>query len=130
MHRHLIYTTLLTCVDRQHLIRRNARASLSYLEESLQPPHLKDALSNQNSQLENRPPLDSSICALCSISVCPFPHDYVRLLILDLRKKLGELPNCIFVSCCEERRTGLADLLLRVDRTVHLILERRQCHAH
>lgn len=52
-------------------------ASLSYLEEPLQPPHLEDTLSYQNSQLEDRPPFDPCICALRSIPMCPFPHHYV-----------------------------------------------------
>jgi len=58
-----------------------------YLEESLQPPDLEDAFADQNSHLENAPPLDSGICAFCGISVGSFTDNDVGLLVLDLGKE-------------------------------------------
>ena len=49
----------------------------TYLKESLQPPDLEYALSNQYTQLEDAPPLDPSIRALCRIAVSSFANHNV-----------------------------------------------------
>lgn len=56
----------------------------TYLKESLQPPDLKYALPNQNSQLKYAPPLDPTICAFGRIAVGAFADDDVGLFIFDL----------------------------------------------
>jgi hypothetical protein len=56
----------------------------NHLEEPLQPPHLEDALSDQNTELEYRPPLDSCIGALGGVSMGALPDDNVCLLVFDL----------------------------------------------
>lgn len=55
-----------------------------HLEESLEPPDLEYTLSNQYTELEYRPPLDSCVCAFGSISVGSLSHDNVGLFVLDL----------------------------------------------
>lgn len=82
---------LAPCVAGRSLMRQNSPplySCLSYnsfdLEESLQPPNLEYCLSNQNTQLEHRPPLDSIVGALGCISMCPFSYHDVCLLVLDL----------------------------------------------
>lgn len=57
---------------------------LTNLEESLEPPHLENALSDQHSQLEDTPPLHTGVGALGRVPVNPLSHDNVRLLILNL----------------------------------------------
>ena len=66
----------------------------TYLEEPLQPPHLEEAHASQDNQLEDAPPLHTRICALRCVSVGPFAHDDVALLVLDLGNQLGQLSHC------------------------------------
>jgi hypothetical protein len=66
---------------------------LAYLEESFQPPDLEDTFSNQDNHLEDAPPLDSAVCALCSVSVGSFADNDVRLFVFDLGEEFGELSN-------------------------------------
>lgn len=63
------------------------------LEETLQPPHLENALSNDNSQLEDAPPFDTAVCAFGSVPVHSFTNNNVSLLILYLRDSIGKLAN-------------------------------------
>jgi hypothetical protein len=60
------------------------------LEESLQPPHLEDALANKDRKLEDTPPLDPSVGTLGSVSVDSFSHHDVGLLVAHLGQGLGE----------------------------------------
>lgn len=96
------YTTLLT-YDRSHVSPFHsppfstlyaARSGDTYFKKPLQPPDLKDALPNQDSQLKYTPPFDPSIRAFSSIAVGAFTDNDVRLFILDLIQELGELFNC------------------------------------
>jgi hypothetical protein len=50
---------------------------LAYLEESFQPPDLKDTLADQDNHLEDTPPLDSGVRAFCCIAMCSFSEDNV-----------------------------------------------------
>jgi hypothetical protein len=73
------YTTRLTCAVNQ-LPAQDSKALgtvLAYLEESFQPPDLEDAFSDQDSYLENTPPLDSAVCTFCGVSVRSFSDDDV-----------------------------------------------------
>jgi len=82
------YTTRLTYGVTQ-LPAQNPKAVgtvLAYLEESFQPPDLKDTLADQDSHLEYTPPLHSCVCALGGIAVGSFADYNVRLFILDLSK--------------------------------------------
>jgi hypothetical protein len=65
-----------------------------HLEETLQPPNLKDSLSYQHTQLEYRPPLDPRVCAFCCVSVRAFSDDDVGLFVFDLVEEFGELADC------------------------------------
>lgn len=56
----------------------------TYLEEPLQPPHLKSAVRAEDEDLEDAPPLDAGVGALGGVPVCPLTDDNVALLILDL----------------------------------------------
>jgi hypothetical protein len=64
---------------------------LAYLEESLQPPDLKDAFADQDSHLEDAPPLYSSIRALGCISMGSFSDHDVGLFVFDLSEEFGQL---------------------------------------
>jgi hypothetical protein len=71
------YTTRLTYAVNQ-LPAQDSKALgtvLAYLEESFQPPYLEDTLSDQDSHLENTPPLDSAVCAFCCVTMRSFPND-------------------------------------------------------
>ena len=65
-----------------------------HLKKPLQPPHLKHALPQQHSDLENTPPLDPSIRALSRIAVRTFTDDDVGLFVFDLGEEGGELFYC------------------------------------
>jgi hypothetical protein len=65
----------------------------TYLEESLEPPHLEHTLTNDNRQLEHAPPFHSAVGALGRIPVYPLAHYNVRLFVLDLCQRLGEFAN-------------------------------------
>lgn len=81
---------------------------MTNLEESLEPPHLENTLSDQHSQLEDTPPLHTGVGALGRVPVNPLSHDNVRLLILNLCQGLGQLADCdeesIAVSSYGRRR--------------------------
>ena len=64
------------------------------LEETLQPPDLEGALSDEDPHLEDAPPLDAGVRALGSVTVRALADDNVALLILDLGEKLVELFYC------------------------------------
>lgn len=63
------------------------------LEESLQPPDLKAAIANQDKHLENTPPLDPPIRTFSRVSMRPFSHNDIALLILDLVDQFGHCTN-------------------------------------
>lgn len=62
---------------------------LAYLEESLQPPDLEDAFTDQDSHLEHTPPLHSGVCAFRGVSVGSLSENNVRLFVFDLGKEFG-----------------------------------------
>lgn len=64
---------------------------MTYLEKPLQPPHLEDALPDQDAQLEDTPPLHAPIGGLGRIAVRALAHDNVRLFVLDLVEEVREL---------------------------------------
>jgi hypothetical protein len=64
---------------------------LAYLEEPLQPPDLKDAFANQDSHLEDTPPLYSSVRALGCVSMGSFPDHDIGLFVFDLGEELRQL---------------------------------------
>jgi hypothetical protein len=64
---------------------------LAYLEESLQPPDLKDAFADQDSHLEDTPPLHSSIRTFGCVSMSSFSDHDVRLFVFHLGKEFGQL---------------------------------------
>ena len=66
-----------------------------YLEEPLQPPNLKDPLTNQNAQLEDTPPLDPRIRALRRVSVRPLSDHDIPLFVLDLVEQLIHRPHLL-----------------------------------
>lgn len=66
-------------------------AGILDLEEALKPPDLEDALGNHDAHLENAPPLDTSVGALCGVAVGALTHDDVALLVLDLGEEFGQL---------------------------------------
>jgi hypothetical protein len=80
-------------------LRSVASEGCTNLEESLDPPNLKNALGDQDHDLEKAPPLDSSISALGGISVCPFSDDDVALLVLDLCDQFRKNSNWEFINC-------------------------------
>jgi hypothetical protein len=57
---------------------------LAYLKEAFEPPNLEEALANEHHELEDAPPLDARVGALCSIPVYSFADNDVALLVLDL----------------------------------------------
>jgi hypothetical protein len=65
----------------------------THLKESLQPPHLEEALPREHQELEDAPPLDARVCALCRVPVGPLADDDVALLVLDLRDELRHLAD-------------------------------------
>lgn len=67
---------------------------LTYLEESLQPPDLEYTLAQQHSQLENTPPLDTSIGGFGRVSMGALTDDDVGLFIFHLVQKFGEFLDC------------------------------------
>ena len=66
---------------------------LAYLEESFQPPYLEDTFANQYSHLEDAPPFDSAICALCRVSVGSLAHYDIGLFVFNLCEEFGQLSN-------------------------------------
>ena len=77
----LIYTTRFTCNRSVGVITRKRSI---HLKESLQPPHLEDTLSDQNTELEYGPPFYSCVGTFCCVSVRALAYDNVRLLVFDL----------------------------------------------
>ncbi len=67
----------------------------THLKEPLQPPDLEYPLPNQHPQLKDTPPLHSCIRALRRIPMRAFSDHYVRLLVFDLRKEVGEGFHCV-----------------------------------
>ena len=61
-----------------------------YLEESLQPPHLENALADKECKLEDAPPFHTRVCAFGCVSVDSFSYDNVGLLIADLSQGIGK----------------------------------------
>ena len=57
---------------------------MAYLEEPLEPPDLKDTLTNQNDELKDAPPLDARVGALSSIPMHSLADNDVALFVLDL----------------------------------------------
>lgn len=68
----------------------NDGVSLTNLEESLQPPHLEDTLSDKHGKLKDTPPLHSRVGALRCVPVYPLSNHNVRLFILNLSQSLRE----------------------------------------
>lgn len=60
------------------------------LEEATEPPDLEESLTNDDADDEHVPPLDTGVGAFGGIAVGAFADDDVRLLVLDLGKKIGE----------------------------------------
>ena len=60
------------------------------LEETLEPPDLKDALAKQDAKLEDAPPLDTSICRLGCVAVGALADNDVGLFVFDLVEEVGE----------------------------------------
>lgn len=71
---------------------------MSYLKEALQPPDLEDPLSEKHADLEETPPLDTSVGALGSVSVSSLADNDVALLVLDLSHELGHLSYYSHIS--------------------------------
>jgi hypothetical protein len=86
-------TTRLTCVFIISILSASQSKKPTYLEESLEPPHLEYTLANNHHKLEHTPPLHAAIGALSGIAVYSLTHNNVRLLILDLRQSLGKFAN-------------------------------------
>lgn len=59
-------------------------ASFAYLEETLQPPDLKDALAEKDADLEDAPPFDAAVGAFGCVAVHSFAEDDVGLFVFDL----------------------------------------------
>lgn len=94
----------------------------TYLEEALQPPNLEHALSDQNAELEDTPPLDPRIGALGCVSVRPLPNNNVALLVLNLGYEFGHLAHCEDVSALHHplstRESSWLALTLPLQRVV------------
>lgn len=58
------------------------------LEEATEPPDLEEGLTNNNTDDEEVPPLDSGVCALGGVAVGALTDDNVLLLVLDLVEEL------------------------------------------
>lgn len=100
-------------------------AGILDLEEALEPPNLEDALANDDSHLEDAPPLDAGVGALGGIAVRALADDDVALLVLDLGEEFGEELDCGYE--CQSRVTradcwlvALTLLLKRVLRCLAL----------
>lgn len=92
------HTTRLTylCAQVNQLPAQDPKALgtvLAYLEEALQPPDLEDALAGQDDHLEDAPPLDAAVGALCGVAVRSFAYDDVGLFVFDLGEEFGELSD-------------------------------------
>jgi hypothetical protein len=59
---------------------------------------LEDSLAQEYTNLEETPPLDTSIGALSCVTVGSLANDNVALLILDLGHEFGHLADCAWVS--------------------------------
>lgn len=65
----------------------------THLEESLQPPDLENTLSDNHGQLEDTPPLNPRIGALCRVPVHAFTNHDIRLFVFDLGEGFRETTN-------------------------------------
>lgn len=63
---------------------------VAYLKEAFQPPDLEDTLANQDHHLEDAPPLDSGVGALCGVSVVSFAEDDIGLFVFNLGEEFGK----------------------------------------
>ena len=68
-------------------------------EEASDPPHLEDALANEQGHLEDAPPLDARVCRFGGVAVGALADNNVRLLVLDLCDELGERAYCMSSAC-------------------------------
>lgn len=89
------------CRTTRLLVLRPCHFALYYplhLEEPPQPPDLEDGLADDNAEDEDVPPLDTAVCALCSVAVGALADDDVGLLVLDLGQEFGEFLDCLVPS--------------------------------
>ena len=82
-------------------------AGILDLEEAFEPPDQEDALSHQDAQLEDAPPLDPCVGALGRVAVRPFAHDHVRLFVFDLGEEFDQFPDCS--SMCGQQMSSQFD---------------------
>jgi hypothetical protein len=94
-----VYTTLFTYAGVSENCTWLQRLGAD-LEESFEPPNLEDTLSYQHTQLEDGPPFDSGVGALCGISMCSFSDNNVSLFVLDLRQGFGQSSNYTTSATC------------------------------
>lgn len=71
---------------------------MTYLKEAFEPPDLEHALTNEDNELEDAPPLDAGVGALSRVPVCSLTNDNVALFILYLRDEFRHLANCRGIS--------------------------------
>lgn len=96
---------------------------MTNLKETLQPPNLEDTLSDDNSQLEDAPPLHTAIGALGGVTVHSLAHNNVSLFIPHLGDSLRKLANYInersvysfsqitAQKCCEATGTSVSSAI-------------------
>jgi len=88
---------------------------MTYLEESLRPPHTKHCIARQYPNLEDTPPLNPRIRALRCIPMCALPNDDISLLILDLVQQLAQLLDLLLKRVCVAFRLGDVDNAVHVE---------------
>ena len=81
-------------------------AGILDLEEALEPPDLEDALADDDTHLEDAPPLDTGVGALGGVAVGAFADDDVALLVLDLGEEFGEELDCWWRAMLATRVMG------------------------
>ena len=70
--------------------KRTSLHERSDLEESLEVVDLEDGVSDDDTDLEDGPPLDTVVGGLGGVSVGSLPDDDVALLVLDLADQVGQ----------------------------------------
>lgn len=63
-------------------------------EEALNPPDLEDTLADEETQLENAPPLYARVCGFCRVAVGALADNDIGLLVFYLGDELGKGADC------------------------------------
>jgi len=89
---------------------------IAYLEKPLDPPYLENTLAQKDQNLEDAPPLDSSVGALSGITMGPLADNNIALLVFDLRCHLRKKADLFLERVLRRLRLGHIDNTMDVER--------------